>query len=111
MALMGLKEITDAIGVLLYEVVARKIHLTQMGHELAKTARAISGEWEAFEQQVDGGTDRGKLSGCWKSRFLRWRWLLGKSGSVIQGRETSEFIREAIDSTGNATWSPAGGAG
>ena len=62
-ASMGLKEITDAIGVPLYEVVARKIHLTQMGHELAKTARAISGEWEAFEQQVDGvkGLTRGKL--------------------------------------------------
>ena len=62
-ASMGLKEITDAIGVPLYEVVARKIYLTQMGHELAKTARTISGEWEAFEQQVDGikGLTRGKL--------------------------------------------------
>ena len=62
-ASMGLKEISDAIGVPLYEVVARKIHLTQMGHELVKTARSISGEWEAFEQQVDSvkGLTRGKL--------------------------------------------------
>jgi LysR family transcriptional regulator, low CO2-responsive transcriptional regulator len=62
-ASMGLKEITDAVGVPLYEVVARKVHLTQMGHELAKTARAISNEWEVFEQQVDGvkGLTRGKL--------------------------------------------------
>ena len=62
-ASMGLKEISDAIGVPLYEVVARKIHLTQMGHELVKTARAISGEWETFEQQVDSvkGLTRGKL--------------------------------------------------
>lgn len=62
-ASMGLKEISDAIGVPLYEVVARKVHLTQMGHELAKTARAISGEWEAFEQQVHGvkGLTQGKL--------------------------------------------------
>ena len=62
-ASMGLKEITDAVGVPLYEVVARKVHLTQVGHELAKTARAISAEWEAFEQQVDGikGLTRGKL--------------------------------------------------
>lgn len=62
-ASMGLKEITDAVGVPLYEVVARKVHLTQLGHELAKTARAISAEWEVFEQQADGikGLTRGKL--------------------------------------------------
>ena len=62
-ASMGLKDMTDTIGVPLYEVVARKIHLTQTGIELAKTARAISGEWEAFEQQIDGvkGLTRGKL--------------------------------------------------
>jgi len=62
-ASMRLKEMADAIGVPLYEVVARKVHLTQMGHELAKTARAISGEWEVFEQQVDStkGLTRGKL--------------------------------------------------
>ncbi len=62
-ASMGLKEITDAVGVPLYEVVARKIHLTQMGHQLVKTARAISGEWEAFEQHVDSvkGLTRGQL--------------------------------------------------
>ena len=62
-ASMGLKDMTDAIGVPLYEVVARKIHLTQTGIELAKTARAISDEWEAFEQQIDGvkGLTRGKL--------------------------------------------------
>ena len=62
-ASMGLKEITDAIGVPLYEVVARKVHLTHVGEELAKTARAISNEWNTFEQQVDGikGLTRGKL--------------------------------------------------
>ena len=62
-ASMGLKEITDAIGVPLYEVVARKVHLTAMGQALAKTARAISTEWEAFEQEVHGvkGLTQGKL--------------------------------------------------
>jgi DNA-binding transcriptional LysR family regulator len=62
-ASMGLKEITDAVGVPLYEVVARKVHLTAMGHELTKTARAISGEWEAFEQGVHRakGLTQGKL--------------------------------------------------
>ena len=62
-ASMGLKEINDAVGMPLYEVVARKVHLTSMGQELAKTARAIFREWDAFEQQVDGikGLTRGKL--------------------------------------------------
>lgn len=62
-ASMGLKEITDAVGVPLYEVVARKVHLTAMGKELAKTARAISTEWESFEQEVHGvkGLTQGKL--------------------------------------------------
>ena len=62
-ASMGLKEITDAVGVPLYEVVARKVYLTAMGQELAKTARAISTEWESFEQEVHGvkGLTQGKL--------------------------------------------------
>jgi DNA-binding transcriptional LysR family regulator len=62
-ASMGLKEITDAVGVPLYEVVARKVHLTAMGQELAKTARAISTAWESFEQEVHGvkGLTQGKL--------------------------------------------------
>jgi LysR family transcriptional regulator, low CO2-responsive transcriptional regulator len=62
-ASMVLKEITDAVGVPLYEVVARKVHLTAMGQELAKTARAISTEWESFEQEVHGvkGLTQGKL--------------------------------------------------
>ena len=62
-ASMQLKEITDSIGVPLYEVIARKVHLTQMGRELASTARMISGQWETFEQQIHGlkGLTRGKL--------------------------------------------------
>ena len=62
-ASMTLKEISDAVGVPLYEVVSKKIHLTQMGRELVNTARAIAAEWDAFEQQVDGikGLTRGKL--------------------------------------------------
>jgi len=62
-ASMGLKEISDSVGVPLYEVIARKVHLTQIGHELAATARAISNEWESFEQIVDSvkGLTRGKL--------------------------------------------------
>jgi LysR family transcriptional regulator, low CO2-responsive transcriptional regulator len=58
-----LREITDAIGVPLHEVVSRRVHLTQAGEELARTARAIVGEWEAFRQSIDSikGLTRGRL--------------------------------------------------
>jgi len=62
-ASMQLKEITDAVGLPIYEVVARKVHLTQVGKELAITGRAMANQWEVFEQQVDGlkGLTRGQL--------------------------------------------------
>ena len=62
-ASMQLKEITDAVGLPIYEVVARKVYLTQVGKELAVTGRAMANQWEVFEQQVDGlkGLTRGQL--------------------------------------------------
>lgn len=58
-----LREVTDAIGVPLYEVVSRRVRLTEAGEELARTARAIVGEWDAFRQQIDSikGLTRGRL--------------------------------------------------
>jgi DNA-binding transcriptional LysR family regulator len=63
-ASMQLKDITEAVGVPLYEVISKRVHLTQAGQELARTARAISGQWESFIQTVDGikGLTRGKLN-------------------------------------------------
>jgi DNA-binding transcriptional LysR family regulator len=62
-ASMQLKEITDAVGLPVYEVVARKVYLTQVGKELAIASRAMANQWEIFEQQVDGlkGLTRGQL--------------------------------------------------
>ena len=62
-ASMQLKEISQAVGLPLYEVIGKKVHLTDVGHELAATARAISATWESFEQGVDAvkGLSRGKL--------------------------------------------------
>ncbi len=62
-ASMQLRELTDAVGLPLYEVVSRKVQLTDIGVELAKTARAMVGQWSAFEQVVDGarGLTRGRL--------------------------------------------------
>ncbi|MEN9420435.1 MAG: HTH-type transcriptional activator CmpR [Pseudomonadota bacterium] len=62
-ASMQLREVAEAVGVPLYEVVARRMHLTDAGVELARTARTMVAEWEAFSQKVDAmkGLTRGLL--------------------------------------------------
>jgi len=55
--------VTEAVGLPLYEVITKKVHLTAVGLELAQTARAMAAEWESFEQFVSAskGLARGKL--------------------------------------------------
>ena len=62
-ASMQLREVTQAVGVPLYEVVSRRVYLTEAGQALARTARAIAGEWDAFEQSISGakGLTSGRL--------------------------------------------------
>ena len=62
-ASMQLREVTASVGVPLYELISRRIHLTEAGHDLAKTARVIDGEWDIFRQKIDSmkGLTRGKL--------------------------------------------------
>jgi len=62
-ASMQLKEVSDSVGVPLYEVISRRVHLTDAGRDLARTARSIADEWSAFEQRIDAmkGLTRGKL--------------------------------------------------
>lgn len=62
-ASMQLKEVTDAVGVPLYEVISKRVHLTDAGRDLARTARAMVDEWAAFAQRIDAtkGLTRGKL--------------------------------------------------
>lgn len=62
-ASMQLREVADAVGVPIYEVVARRVHLTQAGRELARTARAMVDEWASFAQRIDAmkGLTRGRL--------------------------------------------------
>lgn len=62
-ASMQLKEISGSVGMPLFEIVAKKVHLTAAGIELAEVARRISNEWESFEQHVASvkGLTRGNL--------------------------------------------------
>ena len=62
-ASMQLRELSESVGLPLFEVVSRRVHLTDAGLELARVARAMSDEWDAFAQYVDGvnGLTRGKL--------------------------------------------------
>lgn len=58
-----LREMTLAVGMPLYELVARRVRLTEAGEELARTARSISDEWNSFSERIDGlkGLTRGRL--------------------------------------------------
>ena len=62
-ASMQLKDISESVGLPLYELVGKKLYLTEVGQELAQTARAVAHTWDAFEQNVDAvkGLSRGKL--------------------------------------------------
>jgi len=62
-ASMQLKDVADAIGLPIYEVIGRRVYMTEIGKELAQTARAISAEWDGFEQRLDAikGYTRGRL--------------------------------------------------
>jgi LysR family transcriptional regulator, low CO2-responsive transcriptional regulator len=62
-ASMQLKEMTENIGSPLFEVISKKIHLTGLGKEFAKTAREMTDRWEAFEQHATQmkGLTKGRL--------------------------------------------------
>jgi len=62
-ASMQLRELSLSVGLPLYEVIGKKIHLTDIGKELAITARAMLDEWSSFHQKVDGakGLSRGEV--------------------------------------------------
>ncbi len=62
-ASMQLRDIAESVGLPLYDVISRRVHLTEAGRELARTARTIAGEWERFGQTIDAmkGLTRGRL--------------------------------------------------
>jgi len=60
---MQLKELSDAVGLPLYEQVGKRLYLTEAGEALAETAQAMVDEWAAFGQRIDAlrGLTRGRL--------------------------------------------------
>lgn len=51
-ASMQLKDLSNAIGLPLFEVISKTVHLTPVGIDLANTARLMTAEWASFEQRV-----------------------------------------------------------
>lgn len=74
-----LKEITQSVGLPLYQVISKKVHLTDMGRELALTARRIQHEWENFEQRRDAtrGLNQGRLriAAVSTAKYFIPRWV------------------------------------
>ena len=62
-ATMQLQKIAESVGLPLFEVISKKVYLTEAGRELAQSARTIASEWEAFDQKMDAlrGLTRGRL--------------------------------------------------
>jgi DNA-binding transcriptional LysR family regulator len=60
---MQLREVAQALGLPVHEVIGRKVHLTEAGLELASSARAIAAEWDSLEQKIAAiqGLTRGRL--------------------------------------------------
>jgi DNA-binding transcriptional LysR family regulator len=60
---MQLKELSEAVGLPLYEQIGKRLYLTEAGEALAETARAMVGEWAMFGQRIDAmrGLTRGRL--------------------------------------------------
>lgn len=62
-ASMQLREIGESVGVPLYEVISRRVHLTDAGRDLARTAHEIVETWEDFGERIAAtrGLARGRL--------------------------------------------------
>lgn len=60
---MQLKELSEAVGLPLYEQLGKRLYLTAAGESLVDTARAMVDEWATFGQRIDAmkGLTRGRL--------------------------------------------------
>ena len=58
-ASMQLREITESVGLPLYDVIGRKVFLTDAGRQLAQTARAIAGELVTLRRAIHAEPELG----------------------------------------------------
>ncbi|WP_269532858.1 LysR family transcriptional regulator [Chitinimonas sp. BJYL2] len=60
---MQLRELSESVGLPLYEVVGKRISLTEAGHQLVETAQTMQRAWREFGEQIDQmqGLQRGRL--------------------------------------------------
>lgn len=61
---MQMKELSESVGLPLYEVIGKSVFLTPAGIELEASARSVLDELEGFQQRIDDikGFRRGKLT-------------------------------------------------
>lgn len=60
---MQLRELADTVGLPLYEQIGKRLHLTEAGETLARTAQAMLEQWREFEQDINAmkGLEQGRL--------------------------------------------------
>lgn len=58
-----LRQLSESVGMPLYEQIGKKLHLTDAGHALAATCRDLATRWDAFEMEIADlqGLKRGTL--------------------------------------------------
>lgn len=99
-ASMQLRELTEAVGLPLHEVIGKKVHLTAAGDALVQTARGMVDAWALFEQQVAAmkGLHRGRLKVAVVStaKYFVPRWL----GSFCQAHPEVEIALEILNRDG-----------
>jgi DNA-binding transcriptional LysR family regulator len=99
-ASMQLRELADAVGLPLHEVIGKKVYLTAAGEALASTARAMVGEWSLFEQQMAAmkGLHQGRLRVAVVStaKYFVPRWL----GAFCAAHPDVEIALEILNRDG-----------
>ena len=60
---MQIKDLSESVGLPLFEQIGKRLHLTAAGEALAEHARNMADEWGAFEQKIAGlkGLTQGRL--------------------------------------------------
>jgi len=99
-ASMQLRELAEAVGLPLHEVIGRRVHLTQAGQALAQTARTMLDEWSLFEQLMADakGLRRGRLRVAVVStaKYFVPRWL----GAFCQAHPEVDMALEVLNRDG-----------